>query len=84
MTFLIHNLEYFSFNFSIHNVNTRKKLQLHRPIANLASYLRGAYYANIKIFNSLPVSLAQFVTDKKYFLSVIGLLTLEDGTDTFS
>jgi hypothetical protein len=32
MTFLTHNLEYFTFNSSVHNINTRKRLQLHRPI----------------------------------------------------
>jgi len=37
MTFLLNNLEYFTSNFSVHSINTRKKLQLHRPIANLAN-----------------------------------------------
>jgi hypothetical protein len=46
MTFLVHSLEYITFNFSIHSVNTRKKLQLHRPIANFASF-RTVYYASI-------------------------------------
>jgi hypothetical protein len=36
ITFLAHNLEYFSFNFSVHSINTRKKVHLHSPIANFA------------------------------------------------
>jgi hypothetical protein len=54
ITFLAHNLEYFTFNSSVHNINTRKRLQLHRPIANSASFQRGVYYVSIKILNKLP------------------------------
>jgi hypothetical protein len=43
MTFLVHNLEYFTCNFSIHSINTRKKLQLYRLIANFASFQREEY-----------------------------------------
>jgi hypothetical protein len=64
----MHSLEYFTFNFSIHSVNTRKKLQLHRPIANFASFQRGVYYVSIKIFNTLPECIANFVMDKKHFM----------------
>jgi hypothetical protein len=34
MTFLIHNLDYLTFNFLVHSNNTRKKVQLHRQVAN--------------------------------------------------
>jgi hypothetical protein len=36
------------------------------------------YYASIKIFNKLPVCIAQLVTDKKHFISVLkGFLITE-------
>jgi hypothetical protein len=68
MTFLVHNLEYFTFNFSVHSINTRKKLQLHRLIANFASFQRGVYYASIKIFNKLPECITNLVMDKNHFI----------------
>jgi hypothetical protein len=35
MAFTAHNLEHFTFNFSVHCINTRNKLKLQRPITNL-------------------------------------------------
>jgi hypothetical protein len=55
MTFLARNLEYFTFNSSVHNINTRKRLQLHRAIANSTSYHMGLYCASINTFNKLLV-----------------------------
>jgi hypothetical protein len=68
---IVYNLEYFTFNSSVHNINTRKRLQLHRPIANTTSFQRGVYYASIKIFNELPVCIANLVMDKKHFISAL-------------
>jgi hypothetical protein len=67
MTFLVHELQYFTFNFSIHNINTRKKLQLHRPTANFASFQTVVYYVGIKIFNILPECITNMVMNKKHF-----------------
>jgi hypothetical protein len=47
MTFLAHNLEYFTFNSSVHNINIRKGLQLHLPIANSTLFQMGVYYVSI-------------------------------------
>jgi hypothetical protein len=71
MAFLAHNLEYFTFNSSLRNINTRKSLQLHRPTANSTSFQRDVYYASIKIFNKLPVCTANLVMDKKHFILVL-------------
>jgi hypothetical protein len=71
MTFLAHNLECFTFNSSVHNINTIKRLQLHRPIANSTSFQSGVYYASIKIFSKLPVHIANLVMDKKHFISAL-------------
>jgi hypothetical protein len=66
--FLVHNLEYFTFNFLVHSIDTGKKVRRHKPIANFASYWRGVYYTTIKIFNKLLASIAELVKDKKYFI----------------
>jgi predicted peroxiredoxin len=58
---------YFQTNSAIHSVNTRNKNQLHRPIANLSCFQKSAYYAGIKIFNSLPSSLTSLINKKAEF-----------------
>jgi hypothetical protein len=39
--FLSHNLEIYTFNFSVHSLNTRNKLQLHKLTANCTLYQKG-------------------------------------------
>jgi hypothetical protein len=46
----------------------RGRLQLHKPLANFTSYWRGVYYASMKTFNVLPMSVAELVTNKKHFI----------------
>ena len=67
MRFLSSNLEIFIFNTSIHNINTRLKLKLHKPTARLTMYQRNAYYNSINIYNKLPDDLAELVLNKKRF-----------------
>jgi hypothetical protein len=76
MTFLVHNFEYFTFNFSTHGINTRKKLQLHRSITNSASFQTGVYYASIKIFNKLPEYIANLVMGKKHFILALKIFLI--------
>jgi hypothetical protein len=52
----------------VHSINTRKKVQLQRPIANFASSKEDVYYAIIKIFNKLPAFIAELIKDKKHFI----------------
>jgi len=47
MRFLLSNLEFFAFNTSVHSINTRLKLKLHKPTARLTMYQRSAYYNSI-------------------------------------
>jgi hypothetical protein len=78
ITFMIYNIEYFTFNSSVHSFNTRKKVQLYKPISSSASFQRGVCYASIMIFNKLPVHIAKLVIDKKRFISVLkGFLITE-------
>jgi hypothetical protein len=48
ITFLANNLEYFTFQSSIHEIKTSGRVQMQKPIDNLTSYQRGVYYASIK------------------------------------
>jgi hypothetical protein len=59
MRFLSSNLEMYTFNTSVHNINTRLKLKLHKPTALLTMYQRSAYYYSINIYNKLPDGLAE-------------------------
>ena len=56
MSFFIGNQEKFQTNSSVHNINTRNKHHLHKPVANLSCFQKGASYSGIRIFNSLAQS----------------------------
>jgi len=68
MRFLSSNLEIFTFNTSVHKINTRLKLKLYKPTARPTMYQRSAYYNSINIYNKLPDDLAELVSNKKCFL----------------
>lgn len=65
MTILAHYFKYFAFNNLIHSICTRKLLQLHKPVKNLALYQTGVYYKSIKISNILFKCSADLVEDMK-------------------
>jgi hypothetical protein len=67
LLFVVSNEEHFQTNFAIHNANTRKNNQLHRPIANLPCFQKSAYYAIIQIFNSLKSSLTSIINKEQQF-----------------
>jgi hypothetical protein len=68
MRFLSSNLEIYKFNTSVHNINPRRKLKLHKPTARLTLYQRSVYYNSINIYNKLPDDLAELLLNKKCFL----------------
>jgi hypothetical protein len=65
MNFIVNNLEVFQTNSAIHSVNTRNKNHLHRSVAILSCFQKGAHYAGIKVFSSLPPSLKKTILDKE-------------------
>jgi hypothetical protein len=69
MRFLSSNLDIFTFNSSVHNINTRLRLKLHKPLVKLKMYRRSSYYNCINIYNKLPDDLANLILNKKQFLS---------------
>jgi hypothetical protein len=68
MRLLSSNLGHFSFNFSVHNLNTRSRLKLHKPSVRLNLYQQSFYYNCVNIYNELPEELAKLILNKKQFL----------------
>ena len=71
MKFLLQHQEMFTSNIEVHNINTKNKLKLHKPINNLTLYQKGVYYMCIRIFNKLPEYIANIVGNKKIFISTL-------------
>jgi len=67
MSFFIGNQENFQTNSTVHSINTRNKHHLHRPIANLSCFQKGASYSGIRIFNRLPRSITSLKNEKTQF-----------------
>jgi hypothetical protein len=67
MIFVAKNQEHFQTNSATHNVNKRNTDHPHRPIVNLSSFQKNAYYSGIKIFNSLSSSLKSLMNKKAQF-----------------
>jgi hypothetical protein len=64
-------LKHFTFHPSIHGINTKKKLQKHRPLANPVSYQKGVHYAGVKTFNELPISTGRSVREMEHFIAAL-------------
>jgi hypothetical protein len=62
-------MEYFTFNSCVHNIDTIKRLQLQRPIANSTSFQMGV--CEYKDFNKITVLIANLVMGKKNFVLVL-------------
>jgi hypothetical protein len=69
MRFLLSNLDIFTFNSSVHNINTRLRLKLHKLLVRLKMYQWSSYYNCINIYNKIPDDLANLILNKKRFLS---------------
>ena len=65
MRFLSSNLEIFTFNSSVHSINTRSRLKLHKPLVRLKLYQQSSYYNCVNIYNKLPDELAKLILNKK-------------------
>jgi hypothetical protein len=68
---MANNLEYFTFNYAVHNKLTRRGKNLHVPQSHLAMRQKGVYYMSVKIFNSLPDYLIELIHDKNQFIGEI-------------
>jgi hypothetical protein len=59
--------ENFQTNFAVHSVNTKKRNHFNCPISTPSFFKKSAYYAGIKIFNSLLSSLTSFTNKEAQF-----------------
>jgi hypothetical protein len=73
LLFVVDNMEKFHTHSDTQSTNTRHKHDLHMLNVNLVSYQKGAYYAEIKLFSTLPSSIKNLNHDIKVFKT-----TLED------
>jgi hypothetical protein len=62
--FLSTNLEIHKFNFSVHGINTRHKLELHKPSTKLTAYQNSVYYSSTKK-HKIPNVITEFVSNEK-------------------
>jgi hypothetical protein len=71
MIFMINNLEYFTFNYSIYRRSTRQGRNLHVLQSHLTMRQKGVHCMSIKFFNSLPDYITDLIQDKKQFVKEI-------------
>ena len=71
MTYLTNNFNHLLLILQFHNISTKSRLWLYRPVANLTSYQKGVHYESIKTFNALPVSTAERLTNNKKFTTAL-------------
>ena len=69
--FVINNRGCFMVNSKMHDINTRTKSNLHRPISNLSAYQKGTYCSGIKVFNSVPSQIKALSHNRNQFKSAL-------------
>jgi len=70
--YTINNKHLFDTNNEIHKYKTGNNNNLHRPIANLSKFNKGAYISGMKVFNHLPQYIKALTNDhNKYFKSTL-------------
>ena len=65
--FVVKNKEIFTSNASIHNIDTRRKLDLHVPSVKLTKIQKVVYYCGIILFNALPIIIKNMAHNIKKF-----------------
>ena len=71
MPFVLSNLSNFHTNSSVHEINSRYKNQLHRPVVKLSFYQIGISYSGIRIFNNLTSIISDLKNDKSRFRAAL-------------
>jgi len=61
LLFVVNNRDYFVSNSVYHNINARRKNDLHLPQVYLTMYQKGVYYSGIKIFTVFPRQLTLYM-----------------------
>ena len=71
LLFVVKNIDLYTTNQEIHNINTRSNINLHPPVCNLTLFQKGANFSGIKLFNHLPLKLKSLSNDIKLFKSAL-------------
>ena len=66
--FLVSNLDIYKFNSSVYEMHTRHSQKLYKPNLRLTAYQKSAYHSVIIIYNALPNTLAELVSNKTSFI----------------
>jgi hypothetical protein len=59
LLFTINNGDLYHTVSHIHDIQTRRNLDLFHPHSHLTLYQKGPYYSGVKLFNSLPLNIKQ-------------------------
>jgi len=85
LLFVVNNRDYFVSNTVYHNINTRRKNDLHLPQVSQAMYQKEVYYPGIKIFNGLPKAIKdisrrpkKLIIALKHFLHTHSFYSLDE------
>ena len=71
LMFVVRHKDIFTVNNELHKINTRHKLDLHVPLANLTKVQKGVYYSGVTLFNSLPPSIKEVAHNTNKFKCVL-------------
>lgn len=66
ITYTVDNFEHFVTNSNIHGINTRNKLNLHKPTTHLTLYQKGVFYSAIQLFNHCPHDIKMCINNKHH------------------
>jgi hypothetical protein len=61
LLFVIKHKNYFTSNFTRHNMQTRQCDDFYLPSSSLPVFQNGVYYTGVKVFNNLPLELKRLI-----------------------
>jgi len=77
--FVVKHKDIFTFNTELHKINTRHKLDLHVPSANLTKVQKGVYYSGVTLFNALPLGIKKVAHNTNEFKHLLKKFLLENS-----
>jgi len=82
--FVVKHKDIFTFNTEQHRVNTRHKLDLHVPSANLPKVQKGVYYSGVTLFNALPLGIKKLSHNTNKFKHELKNFLLKNSFYSFT
>jgi hypothetical protein len=75
--FVVNKRNLFLDNAELHTIKTRNSFNLHAPLSRLTNYQKGVYYAVIRVFNHLPISIKSTAYETKVFKKTLQRFLLD-------